>query len=238
MKDARKKDYIRLSVLPLHVQAEEARVHMFCDGLAMDLTGDLSRFRPFQVISSGVSGRPLSDESVMDTEFHRPELDYVVRGMAIHRDDMLQLTIQLMQVAEKRVVWTEKFRGRLGELFLLQEDIAEKIVVSLQQVVDEDVLHALRHKPLTSLGAYELWLRGYQELKQGTLQSHESARTFFRQAMEIDSRYARAYTGMSLTYFNEWSCRLWSRWDVARNGAYEWVKKSGRTRLSRQYSGR
>src|SRR5690606_39645083 len=66
----------------------------------------------------------------------------------------------------------------------------------------------LRQKPLTSLGAYECWLRGYQELKKGTLEADEQARIYFQQAMELDPHYPRAYTGMSLSYFNEWSCQI------------------------------
>ncbi len=31
---------------------------------------------------------------------------------------------------------------------------------------------------------------------------------------------------MSLTYFNEWSCQLWDKWDMARTGAYEWAQKA------------
>jgi tetratricopeptide (TPR) repeat protein len=44
--------------------------------------------------------------------------------------------------------------------------------------------------------------------------------------MELDPNYPRAYTGMSLSYFNEWSCQLWSRWEVSRNGAFEWAQKA------------
>ena len=31
---------------------------------------------------------------------------------------------------------------------------------------------------------------------------------------------------MSLTYFNEWSCQLWDRWEICKNGAYEWAQKA------------
>ena len=31
---------------------------------------------------------------------------------------------------------------------------------------------------------------------------------------------------MSLTYFNEWSCQLWERWDVSQQGAFDWAKKA------------
>ncbi len=58
------------------------------------------------------------------------------------------------------------------------------------------------------------------------LEADEQARVYFGQAMEMDPDYPRAYTGMSLSFFNEWSCQLWSRWEVSQNGAFEWAQKA------------
>ena len=29
----------------------------------------------------------------------------------------------------------------------------------------------------------------------------------------MDPEYARGYTGLSLSHFNEWSCQAWEKWD-------------------------
>lgn len=104
--------------------------------------------------------------------------------------------------------------------------MVEKIVVSLQHFVEYDRLSEIRKKPHTNLNTHECWLRGYQELKKGTREADEQARFYFQQALDLDPYYPRAYTGMSLSYFNEWSCQLWTRWDVSRNGAFEWAQKA------------
>ncbi|MBK7873999.1 MAG: hypothetical protein IPJ74_26785 [Saprospiraceae bacterium] len=62
--------------------------------------------------------------------------------------------------------------------------------------------------------------------KKGTLEADEQARIYFQQAMDIDPHYARAYTGMSLTYFNEWSCQIWDRWEVSQKGHLAGHKKA------------
>lgn len=233
---------IRLEVLPLEASAEDERVRLFCDGLVMDLITDLARFRSFQVIAYDTTRRMRPDEQADGERLRGLDLDYLVRGLARYRDGQLTVNLQLLHVPGKRVVWTKRFGGRLEELSLMQEDMAENIVGSLQSEVDADVLHALRHKPLTGLGAYECWLRGFQELKLATAEGNERARGYFRQAMERDPQYARACTGMSLSYFNEWSCQLWSRWDVSRNGAREWAERAlaldGRDHVSHAILGR
>jgi len=217
---------ISLAVLPFQVLPGDPQVEMFSQGLVMDVISDVSRFRSFHIVAFETA-RGLSPGLPPDSPpMNGLQLDYIVKGLVRHRQQKLTFNLQLIHVKENRLVWAEKFSGGFEELFQIQEDIVEKIVVSLQHFVDHDLLVELRKKPLTSLGVYECWLRGYQELKKGTLEADQQARIFFQQAMELDPNYPRAYTGMSLSYFNEWSCQLWSRWDVSRNGAFEWAQKA------------
>jgi tetratricopeptide (TPR) repeat protein len=64
------------------------------------------------------------------------------------------------------------------------------------------------------------------DLKTGTLVADERARIHFQQAINIDPTYSFAYSGMSLSYFNEWSCQIWERWDISHQGAYDWAQKA------------
>lgn len=218
--------YIYLAVFPLETLIEDSRIEMLCQGLVMDIITDLSRFRPFQIIAHDAMQHVLPDGQLDLPGLEATHLDYLVKGMVRYQAEEIQLNIQLVKVKDSRLVWAEKFKGRPDDLFRIEEDIVESIVVSLQHFVDYDLLMEVRNKALISLGAYECWLRGYQELKKSSLEADECARDCFRQAMEIDPHYARAYTGMSLSYFNEWSCQLWTRWDVSKNGAYEWARKA------------
>ncbi len=219
-------NHVSLAVLPLQVLATDTTVEIFCQGLVMDLITDLSRFRSIHLIAhdttKGFQPTTPSDSPTLEAL----NLDYVVKGLARHIKDKLIFNLQLVNVRQNRLVWAEKFTGGFDELFQIQEEVAEKIVVSLQRFVDHDVLHDTHTKPLTSLGAYECWLRGYQELKKGTFEADEQARTYFQQAIDLDPHYPRAYTGMSLSFFNEWSCQLWSRWEISQTGAFEWAQKA------------
>lgn len=212
---------VRLAFPQLKVFPEDPAIEIFCTGLVMDIVTDLSRFRSFRILSDDPSANPEQERGKEDRH-----LDYVVRGIARFQGERLQITLQLHSLREGRLVWGEKFGGPLQELFRIQEEIVEKIVTSLQSSVDLDLLAEIRKKPITSLSAYECWLRGMQEVRRGTLEADEQARIYFRQALEIDPHYARAHTGMSLTYFNEWSCQIWDRWEVSRKGAYEWGAKA------------
>jgi tetratricopeptide (TPR) repeat protein len=65
-----------------------------------------------------------------------------------------------------------------------------------------------------------------EELKFGTVESDQRARGYFEKVIELEPAYSLAYSGMSLTFFNEWSCQLWDRWEISQKGAFEWAKKA------------
>ena len=213
---------ISFAILPIQNLSKDDTIDMFCTGLVMDLITDLSRYRSFQIISHDVS----QDLSLAGASLESLSLDYYVKGAVRYHGDTLYFNLQLVNAPENRLVWAEKFSGPLAELFQIQEEMVEKIVVSLQHFVDRDLLVGMRKKPLTNLNAYECWIRGFQEVKKGSVAADEQARVYFQKAIDIDPYYARAYTGMSLTYFNEWSCQLWNRWEESLRGAFEWAQKA------------
>jgi tetratricopeptide (TPR) repeat protein len=66
------------------------------------------------------------------------------------------------------------------------------------------------------------------KLRQGTPDADRQAREIFRQAAEIDPDYSRAYAGISLSYFNDWSCQLWEAYEATQEKAYEFASKAVR----------
>ncbi|MDT8323831.1 MAG: hypothetical protein RRA94_06970 [Bacteroidota bacterium] len=226
MSQQRIEKHISLDVLPFELLTDDPRVEMFCQGVVMDLITDLSRFRPFQILSYDTARHLSPDGNSEGSAIPARTSDYQVRGTAQFDSGMLRINLQLLHGRDKRVVWAERFTGSLDELFRMQDAMVQRIAGSLQQFVDEDLLADLHARPGTSLRVYECWLQGYRELKKATEEGNQRAREFFTRAMKEDPRYARAYTGMSLSYFNEWSCQLWSRWDVSRSGAFDWAWKA------------
>lgn len=217
---------MKLAVLSLQNLSGDSTIDMFCNGLAIDLITDLSRFRSFHIVSYDTSRKIQPDANPDEEVLKALNVDYLIKGFTRYLRNDLVIDLQLINAGQDRVVWAEKFRGPLENLFDMQEEIVRRIVASLQQFVDHDLLSEVRKKPLTSLNAYECWLKGYHELKKGTLKADEQARLYFKKAIDIDPHYSRAYTGMSLSYFNEWSCQIWDRWEVSRKGAFDWARRA------------
>lgn len=212
-----KEDYheITLAIFPFENLAEGSTAGFYCKSLYLDLVTELSRFRQFRIVAH---------EST--DVFAKRSPDYAIHGSFRSIDDDFRISAQLVKPAFKEVIWADHFEGNKKQLVAIQDDLLEKIAASLQQQLNYDLLSEMRRKGDHNVSAYELWLCGMEELKKGTLEADENARGFFQKAIDIDPGYPLAYAGMSLTFFNEWSCRLWERWEVSRLGAYEWARKA------------
>ena len=114
----------------------------------------------------------------------------------------------------------------MREVFEIQDQITGTVAGRLAVLVDEVRLENARRGSIDELATYECWLRGMECLKHASLESDEESREYFKQALQIDSGYARAYSGLSLSHFNEWTCRAWHLWDENEHNAYDYAAKA------------
>ena len=134
--------------------------------------------------------------------------------------------MQLLDSRGGRQIWADRYDVTAGNLFAVQDQIADRIASALAIGVDRTRLEAAQRTPLTSLDAYDCWLRGFDCLQTGTVEADAEARRFFERALETDPTYARAYAGLSLSHFNEWSCQAWHKWDETERLAYDYADRA------------
>src|SRR5690606_13063337 len=196
----------------------------FCRSFYIDLITELSRFRQFQIVAhesiSAFASAGFNDEP------KQLKVDYSINGSFRFYNGLLRITAQLVNNQTNYVTWADRYEGDKESIFAIQEDLLKQIVSSLQQQLNYDLLSHIRKKSPVQLSVYENWLYGMEELKKGTLESDECARDYFQRAIEIDPGYSLAYSGMSLSYFNEWSCQLWERWEICQQGSFYWAQKA------------
>ncbi|HET6540440.1 MAG TPA: tetratricopeptide repeat protein [Chryseolinea sp.] len=212
MSDIRNSE-VSLAIFPFENLTDHNGLEVFCKSFQIDLVTELSRFQQFRIMPfDSLKGGIFSD--------------YSIKGSFRHQDNVLKINAQLVNNHNNHVTWADRFEGDKDSIFCIQEELLKQIVSTLQQQLNHDLLIHIRKKSPVKLTAYEHWLYGMEELKKGTIQADEKARVEFQRAIEIDPTYSLAYSGMSLTYFNEWSCQLWERWDICQREAFTWAKRA------------
>lgn len=220
------RDNISIAVLPFEDFSENKDSNIFCKSFSADLTTELSFFKQFNIISFQttqqiVSGSEINFEKLLDWE-----IEYYVQGSVRNINQHVRVNAQLFEAQHNRLIWAKRYETPVAELMEVHDNLVKEIVASLQLQVNEDLLSQKRISEKVNFKAYECWLHGMNSIKKGTLEGDLEAREYFEKALEIEPAYSLAYSGMSLSYFNEWSCRLWDRWEVSQNGAYEWARKA------------
>ena len=217
-----------IAVLPFENLSGDPGQAYFAEGFVEELITDLSRFASLQVISSYTSRKMGAGRRDEIQEARRLSIDYLLKGNLRRRGGSLRINTQLLDTADGHVIRAARYDAPADTVFEIQDDIVARVVAEISVQIDKAILAAARRKPITSLAAYDCWLRGMDHLRQGTMAADREAREIFQQALEIDPQYSRAYAGLSLSYFNEWSCNLWELWEETQNRAYEYAEKAAR----------
>lgn len=189
----------------------------FAQGFVEDVATELSRFSTLDV---------LHPRTVADGRLTDGLASYVVHGSVRRAGGIVRVAVQLVEYAQKRQLWAERYDATAAELHDVQDAICARIARTVAGHVDEARLRVARRAPLASLEVYDCWLRGLDCLRRGTVAADADARRFFARALEIDVDYARAYAGLSLSHFNEWSCDMWEKWDEKERLAYDFARRA------------
>ncbi|HET8796614.1 MAG TPA: hypothetical protein VFO89_02940, partial [Thermoanaerobaculia bacterium] len=167
----------------------------FCDGMAEELINTLTRIQELRVISRAAAFDFRSDDDVRDLG-RKLGVRHILRGSVRKSDDRLRITVHLVDTRSGHHVLSEKYDRQVGDIFALQEEIAEKTAQVLLGVLAERDRAAFRSTPVR-IDAYEAHLKGRTSLTEGTPESFEEAVRMFESTIAFDPDYAPAHAGLA-----------------------------------------
>ena len=195
----------------------------FARGFVEDIATELARFGTVEILHPNTVWASIMRGGNSDR--HVPA-DHVVHGSVRRAGEAVRVSVQLVEVANGRQIWADRYDATAADLHAVQDAIAARIARTLAVEVEEARLSIARRAPLASLDIYDCWLRGLECVRNGTVEGDAEARCYFERALEIDPAYARAYAGLSLTHFNEWSCQAWEKWDEKERLAHDYAQRA------------
>lgn len=202
-----------VAVLPFSDLSDGAGDRHLAQGIAEDVTTELSRFRALRVIARHSAFAVAEAASDAADAGRRLGARYVLTGSVRRSTAALRVVVELIDVATGHYVWSHRYDFGAGGVGTSLADIARSVVGALAPRIDEALLQEGRRRPIDDLGTYDLWLQALARLRRGTADDHAAARGLLDRALAADPDCARAHAGLSLTYFNEWSCHAWDRWE-------------------------
>jgi adenylate cyclase len=193
-----------VAVLPLSNLSGDPRDNHLCDGITCDIITNLSRFRDLLIIARHSTFLFKDARVPLKVVGGQLGVRYLMNGGLQRDGSRIRINVELSDVESGRVVWADRLKGDLGDVFAFQDDVTDVIAARLAVQIDTaERRRALSAEP-PDLRAYGLVLRGQElsfRLKQ---QENLHARRLFEQAAEVDPGYGRPYAGLSRTFNVAW----------------------------------
>jgi TolB-like protein len=186
-----------LTVLPFESMTgpEEAS---FSQGVSTELLSMLAQLRKFKVKlppEASILAR-FSDTQTLAREMG---VRWVLRGNVRQAEDRVRIAVQLIDTEDDAAIaWSNTFDRRLSaeNLFDIQAEVARSIVGQLRQSLDEPAQQRLAGPPTENIEAYTAYLIGRDRLTDRKVAELADAAEQFARAIELDSDFAGAYSGL------------------------------------------
>ncbi|MGY8681937.1 tetratricopeptide repeat protein [Bradyrhizobium sp. UFLA05-153] len=194
-----------IAVLPFQHMSGDPEQEYFADGLVDDIITALSRFKGLLVIARN-SSFTYKGKTVDIKQIGRElGVRYVLEGSVRKAGSRLRITGQLIDVATGAHLWTDRFDGALGDIFDLQDKIAQQAAGAITPEVDRAEIERACRRTMGKIDAVTAYYRGSQHIHFPTTPANnETAARYFEQAIALDPDFAPAYGGAAI-------CIAWRR---------------------------
>ena len=182
-------------MLPLRVLRPDPETDFLAFSLPDAIASSLSGLDSLVVRSSIVAAKFSVEAPDLAEIAAQAHVDIVLVGTLLRAGEGLRVSLQLLEAPDGTVLWSQQTQVSLGDLFQLQDDVAQRIVESLASpLVTQEHSQARRDTPATAQ-AYEYYLRGNQLSAKGHMSrpdatEWELARDFYRRCVEEDPGFA------------------------------------------------
>jgi TolB-like protein/Flp pilus assembly protein TadD len=124
----------------------------------------------------------------------------IVTGSLQSAAEHLRVTVQLVDAASGRYLWSESIEGDTADVFGLEDRVARAVGEKLRPEIFEAAKVPASTRSTENLAAHNLYLQGRYHLNQRTEEGLLKALDFFTKAVAEDAELALAHSGLADAY--------------------------------------
>ena len=187
-----------VAVLPFIAMSSGSDDGYFADGLTEEILNSLAGL-PELLVTARTSAFSFKGKDMPVQEIASVlQVEHIVEGSVRRSGDRLRVTAQLIRAEDGFHLWSETYDRDAGDTFAIQTDIAEKIAVALDVVLDEESRAQMTKANIRNPEAFvafqkgqELFALAHTELPQ--LPTLLQANGYFDRAIELEPGFYQAY---------------------------------------------
>jgi TolB-like protein len=185
---------VSLAILPFGSGSSDRRDDYFAEGIAEDIVSALAGVSDLLVVSTGSNVPHAGDRVDLRAIGRQLSVRYVVSGTARRDGDVVTIAVDFADTDSGKVLWNEKYRVALSNLFDLQEDIALRIARAVAPRVGEAELRRSAGKRPESMDAYDLVLQAMYRMYRLDRDEFATVPGLLKGAIDLDPAWGTPYT--------------------------------------------
>jgi adenylate cyclase len=189
-----------IAVLAFNNMSGDAEQEYFSDGISEDIITDLSKLPDLHVVARNSSFVYKKTAVSVPDVAKSLGVRYVLEGSVRKAGNRVRVAAQLIDSTTGGHVWANRFDRELTDIFAIQDELTKEIVTALKGKLTKSEQGRLGQRRGGNVEAFELFLRGREQMASATPISIAAARDLFERAIAVDPDYAAAHAVLALSH--------------------------------------
>jgi len=188
-----------IAVLPFDNLSEEKANAYFAEGVQDEILTRLSKVADLKVISR-TSVMQYRNAAIRNLREIGGALGvaHVLEGSVQRAANRVRVNAQLIDARSDAHLWAETYDRDLADVFVLESELAEKIVAQLKTKLSPEEKAAIAERPTKDLAAYDLYARAKTLIETSLFSTPQNESLFeavrlLNQALQLDPAFALAH---------------------------------------------
>lgn len=189
-----------IAVLPLVNAGGDAGSGDLADSVSEALINKLSKLPQLKVISRSSSFKYRDPNPDAQAVAAALGVQALVMGRFVQRGDALQISVEIVNAADKSLIWGESYNRKVTELQIVQDEIARTVSQKLRLKLSGDQERRITKRLTDDPQAYQLYLNGVFYGRKRGIDNIRMALDYQNQAIARDPNFALAYVELAGNY--------------------------------------
>jgi TolB-like protein len=186
-----------VAVLPFENFSEDGQPDYFSAGMHEAVVLQLSQISALRVVSRTSVMQYADATKPLPRIARELGVEAIVEGSVLRADDRVRITVQLIHGPSDTHIWSQSYERDFNDIIALQGEVAKAIAAEIQAELTPEEETMLASGPPVDPEAQDAYMRGRFEQAKDTPEGFEGAIGHYREAVQMDSSFADAYTGLA-----------------------------------------
>jgi serine/threonine protein kinase/Flp pilus assembly protein TadD len=189
-----------IAVLPFANISPDKEADYFAEGLSEELITNLAKIKEINLVARANAMKYKNTDKDVKTIGRELSARYIMQGTVRKFKDDLRISAQLTDVSREFQLWGETYKGKLEDVFDIQEKVTKEIIEALRVNLSLNEKVVLERRATVNAEAFDIYLRARDFMYRLSKKNLQLAVQLFKKAIETDVRYAKAYAGLGEAY--------------------------------------